>query len=185
VVIVLNGASSAGKTSLARALQNLLPTPHLVLGIDTVLSALPYPYRTQQWPGVFRYEYSADGRLTAMRALPFGTALVQGLHAAVAALARAGLDVILDHVLVEPAWAADLQAALADLPVLRVGVLCPPHVLAAREQSRGDREIGQAVAQLDTVHAALPYDLTVDTSLADPTECADRIWAAVDGDRSH
>jgi chloramphenicol 3-O-phosphotransferase len=35
VIILLNGTSSAGKTTLAKALQDALPTPYLVIGIDT------------------------------------------------------------------------------------------------------------------------------------------------------
>ena len=33
-LFVLNGASRAGKTSIAKALQNLLPDPNILLGID-------------------------------------------------------------------------------------------------------------------------------------------------------
>ena len=40
-VIVLNGTSSSGKTTLARALQAVLPDPWLTFGIDTLLGALP------------------------------------------------------------------------------------------------------------------------------------------------
>ncbi|KJY30199.1 hypothetical protein VR45_28250, partial [Streptomyces sp. NRRL S-495] len=35
-VIVLNGGSSSGKTTLARALQNLLPDPWLAFSVDTL-----------------------------------------------------------------------------------------------------------------------------------------------------
>ena len=40
-VILLNGASSAGKTSLALAIQELLPEPWLTLGVDTLIGAMP------------------------------------------------------------------------------------------------------------------------------------------------
>lgn len=41
-IIVLNGTSSAGKTSLATALQDaLLPTPYLSLGFDLFMAMLP------------------------------------------------------------------------------------------------------------------------------------------------
>lgn len=44
VLILLNGTSSAGKTTLAKALQDALPTPYLLVGIDTVVFALPGRY---------------------------------------------------------------------------------------------------------------------------------------------
>jgi chloramphenicol 3-O phosphotransferase len=41
VIVLLNGTSSSGKTTLAKALQRAMPTPYLHLGIDTVVFALP------------------------------------------------------------------------------------------------------------------------------------------------
>ncbi|MCB0092442.1 MAG: hypothetical protein KDE54_31355, partial [Caldilineaceae bacterium] len=40
-VIYLNGPSSAGKTSLARALQSLLPGYYLHIGIDMLIEMMP------------------------------------------------------------------------------------------------------------------------------------------------
>lgn len=40
-VIVLNGGSSSGKSSLARALQEVLPEPWLRLGVDDLIDAMP------------------------------------------------------------------------------------------------------------------------------------------------
>lgn len=44
MLILLNGTSSAGKTTLAKALQDTLHTPYLLVGIDTVVFALPSRY---------------------------------------------------------------------------------------------------------------------------------------------
>jgi chloramphenicol 3-O-phosphotransferase len=41
VIILPNGTSSAGKTTLAKALQRRLPDPLLAVAIDTVVFALP------------------------------------------------------------------------------------------------------------------------------------------------
>jgi chloramphenicol 3-O phosphotransferase len=180
VIIVLNGTSSAGKTTLAKALQDALPEPYLAWGIDTVVYALPRRYLGPLWStDVFSYGYAPDGSIAAIHPAPYGDRLVRGLHAAVAALARAGIHVIVDHVLLAPAWAADLAAAFAGLDVVRVGVLCPLAELQRREKERGDRTLGQARAQFDLVHAAARYDVTVDTSRADPAGCAARVLAVL------
>ncbi|MEU4522956.1 hypothetical protein AB0F52_30135 [Amycolatopsis sp. NPDC024027] len=102
---------------------------------------------------------------------------MRGLHASVASLAGTGLDVIMDHCLVEPAWADELTAAFAGLDVLRVGVTCPLAVVEERERSRGDRTLGWASARFDVIHRYLPYDLTVDTSRDDPSGCAEAVAA--------
>ncbi|MFE7564219.1 chloramphenicol phosphotransferase CPT family protein, partial [Kitasatospora sp. NPDC057500] len=44
-MIVLNGGSSSGKSSIARRLQEVLPDPWLTLGVDTLIAALPAALR--------------------------------------------------------------------------------------------------------------------------------------------
>jgi chloramphenicol 3-O phosphotransferase len=182
VIVLLNGVSSAGKTTVAKALQDELPGPALLIGIDAVLvSALPRRYVAEPrcWQEVYRYTYDADGRLTGIAIAAFGNRLVRGMHRAVAELACAGLDVIVDHVLSEPDWVGDLEAAWAGLEVLRVGLVCPIEVAEERERARGDRTLGWARAHIDLVHATIRYDLTVDTSRHDPTRSAALIAAAM------
>jgi phospho-2-dehydro-3-deoxyheptonate aldolase len=43
-VILLNGASSAGKSTLANAVQDVMDAPYLHLGIDLFFDALPQRY---------------------------------------------------------------------------------------------------------------------------------------------
>src|ERR1700761_8913241 len=40
-LIVLNGGSSVGKSTIARCLQAVLPEPWLTVGVDTLITALP------------------------------------------------------------------------------------------------------------------------------------------------
>jgi chloramphenicol 3-O phosphotransferase len=40
-VLILNGCSSAGKTSLVKAIQHLSEEPWLTFGIDSVIDAMP------------------------------------------------------------------------------------------------------------------------------------------------
>jgi chloramphenicol 3-O phosphotransferase len=180
VIILLNGTSSAGKTTLAKALQDALPTPYLVIGIDTVVFALPHRYVNDPecWREVYRYTYT-DGQLSGIAVEPYGDRLVRGLHRAVAGLAGSGLDVIVDHVLSEPHWPADIEHAWAGLAVLRVGVLCPLDVAEQRERTRANRTLGWARAHADVVHASIDYDLTVDTSRDSPAGCVKTITSAL------
>ncbi len=122
VLILLNGTSSAGKTTLAKALQDTLPTPYLLVGIDTVVFALPGRYVNEAacWGEVYQYHFDGD-RIAGISIQPYGDQLVRGLHRAIAGLARGGLDVIVDHVLSEPAWLADLDQIWTGLDLLRVG----------------------------------------------------------------
>jgi chloramphenicol 3-O phosphotransferase len=181
-VIVLNGTSSSGKSTLTRALQRRLDGAWLGLGIDTVVFALPKAYLDQPlWSEVFRYVPAEAGAAAPFRIETgeLGTRLVDGLHRMIASLVDAGLSVIVDHVLLEPDWLPDLAARLEDHEVLFVGVRCPLETVVERERERRDRTIGQAAAQLDVVHRAGGYDLEVDTSILSPEAAADVIVEAV------
>ena len=111
---------------------------------------------------------------------PLGERLVGGMHRTAAALAGAGLDVIVDHVLLEDRWLDDMARRWVDLSVLYVGVRCPLAVVLERERARHDRTIGQAAAQFRIVHRRGGYDVEVDTSRLAPDEAAARIVAALE-----
>jgi chloramphenicol 3-O phosphotransferase len=182
-VIVLNGTSSSGKSTLLRALQARLDGPWLGVGIDTVVFALPKRYLDQPlWSEVFRYVDAEPGADAAFRIETgeLGQHLVEGMHRMIASLADAGLAVIVDHVLLDPAWVVDLARRLAAHEVLFVGVRCPREVVVERERARRDRTIGQAAAQFEVVHRAGGYDLEVDTSVLSPEAAADAIARAIE-----
>src|SRR5262245_52359814 len=171
-IIVLNGTSSAGKSSIVRALQSILDEPYLHAGMDTFFHMLPQRYL--DWP----LWHEVLGNNT--HAGPVGRPLVMGMHQAVAALARAGNHVLVDHVLVEPQWLADCAALFAELPACLIGVRCPLEVALQREQQRRDRAPGQARAHFPLVHAHGIYDFEVDTSSADVGTCARAIKQFLD-----
>lgn len=177
-VIVINGGSSSGTTSIARHLQELLDQPWVTLGVDDLLAALSPSLvgDTPPRPGrVPLLDFSADGAVlvsTAWR--PVERAWYQG----VAAMARAGLHVIIDEVLLDGGAGQDrLAATLEGLDVLWVGVRCDPEVAAAREAARPDRIAGMAASQAARVHAGVRYDVVVDTTSASTGDCSEAVLA--------
>jgi chloramphenicol 3-O phosphotransferase len=174
-VIVLNGGSSSGKSSLSRCLQSLLPDPWMTLAGDDLLLAMP-PAMLASADGIV---FGPDGQVIVgpgFRTLE--AAWAQG----VAAMARAGAGIILDVVLLQGAVAqARWRRVFADLAVLGVGVRCGPRVAAAREAARSDRTLGMAVLQAHKVHQGMVYDLEVDTTYRATDHCArlivDRVTA--------
>ena len=162
-VVVLNGGSSAGKTSIGRCLQNVLPRPWLLLGVDDLINSAPSSL----------ISYGAQGEVV------FGDqwrALETAWSRGVASMARAGAGVIIDDVFLDGAVSQQRTSEyLEGLEVLWVGVRCAPDVAAARERAREDRPAGMAAAQAEAVHRGVVYDLVVDSSTSSPEECARRI----------
>ncbi|UNO44097.1 chloramphenicol phosphotransferase CPT [Streptomyces sp. MST-110588] len=175
-MIVLNGGSSSGCSTLARCLQDLLPRPWLTLGTDTFAEALPAALRNGE-AGAGGLDIAPDGSVGVG---PVFRALEDGWIRGVAAMARAGTGVIVDEVFLggrasQERW----LAALGGLNVLWVGVRCDPAVAAAREAARGDRVAGMAAGQAHSVHEGVRYDIEVDTGSADPLTCARYVAAQV------
>ena len=167
-VIVLNGGSSSGKSSLATCLQRRLDGTWLSLGIDDLIRALSHgPLDTGAGGSL---EVSSEGSVIVTDA--FRTAEL-AWYEGLGAMARAGAGVLIDEVFLGgAAGQARLQAALEGLVVIWVGVRCAPEVAEARERQRLDRKIGMAREQALRVHWGVAYDLVVNTSDATPDECA-------------
>ena len=162
--VILNGSSSAGKTSIIRALQLILEEAWMLFGIDDFLRTLPI---------------NPDDPLLRIES---GGAIVLGddfrrLERAwmlgVAATARAGANVLIDDVFLS-GRASQMRwiDALGDVPRRFVAVRCDPAVAIAREKARGDRDIGLAVTQAGIVHEGVEYDFEVDTTHAGIDACA-------------
>ena len=163
-IIFLNGASSSGKGSIAKALQGILEKPCVHLCIDDYLGA----FQKGLWNNkeVVQWEWPN---------------IIAGFHAAAAAIARAGNLVIVDDVLEEePPWIENMLTFFDGLDVTFVGVHCPLEELERREKERGDRRQGMARQQFEQVHAQAIYDVEVDTLALSPGECASIIVECMD-----
>ena len=166
-IVILNGTSSSGKTSILRALQELLPEPFLEAGIDKFIFMLPKRYLDRPlWDDVLGL---------ADRAGESGEILFDGMHRAIVALAQSGNNVLADHVLVQRPWLLECARLFDGLPAYLVGVRCPLEVLEQREASRRDRTLGQARLQFPLIHTHARYDLEVDSAENNPQECARQI----------
>jgi len=160
-VIYLNGASSSGKTTIARELQKAAPEPYLHASIDAFLHQLP--------------ALVLEDHAALARELP---RLLAGFNSSSAAIARAGNNVIVDTVLQEPSWVAPCVMAFEGLEVLFVAVRCSLEALESREIERGNRQRGMARYQYDRVHLHGIYDIEVDTSTMPVGTCVSRILEA-------
>jgi chloramphenicol 3-O phosphotransferase len=172
-MIILNGGSSSGKSSIAGCLQAMLPEPWLAFGCDSFVEALPAKLQASD-EGI---AVAADGGVSI--GADFLT-LEAAWRDGVGAMVRAGARVIIDDVFLGGAASQQRwQKALGGLDVLWVGVRCDSAVAAAREAARGDRAQGMATSQADVVHAGVSYDLEVDTTHTGSLECARTIAAHV------
>lgn len=144
-VIVLNGTSSAGKSSIAKALKKeFLAQDNLFLHfqMDTIWDMLP--------------EGVKGSRLENKVPIIFGSAK---------ALTDNGHNVVMD--IVCPAGPIDtIKDKFNNCNVVLVGVYANIETLKQREIERGNRDIGLAESQSgeNGINKDIIYDVTVDTS---------------------
>lgn len=162
-IIFLNGTSSSGKSSIARELLAILDgDPYFHLAVDGIGAMRATKEVAPE---------ALDGVLRRTR---------MGFHRAVAGMAAAGNDLVVDHVLSEPWRLQDCLTVLADAEVFLVGVHCPLEELERRERARADRPPGLAAYQYERVHAHGLYDIECDSGTASARDCAERIKAQVE-----
>lgn len=160
----MNGTSSSGKSSIAKELLATLDGAWFHLAIDQF------------------HRIRARREWTDETFLPVFQRTVLGFHRAVAGMASAGNDVVVDHIMGERWRLADCLTVFAGLPVYFVGIRCSLPELERRERERGNRTIGRAALQFPLVHQHGAYDVEVDSERQTPAECAalirDRLYAA-------
>lgn len=165
-VILLNGASSSGKSTLGQALQAAAAGPFLYVSSDQLVAAGMLPRRTED-----------GGPFDWQRVRP---RFFAGFHACLPALARAGNDLIVEHVVEFRSWREELARLLAGLDVFLVGVHCDLDELDRRERLRGDRRLGEGRAHVteNQIHSFGPYDFEVDTTAGVSPELVRSVLAA-------
>lgn len=174
-VIVLNGVSSAGKTSLARAIQHHAKSTFLHVEMDAFISFLPSGHEFR--PEWFKLESidSEFGKLPRISNGQRAEALLGVMRNFVIAAAKSGLDLVVDEV----CHAKEVTEYRAAIPTAQiVKVFAPLTVIEQREKARGDRLIGLAREQSMHLHDGIDYDAEVDTSVATPHELAAQLLEA-------
>ena len=184
-LIVLNGPSSSGKSSIIAVLQDLWPRPLFASGIDTFITGWPQSHAS--FPG----DDGSPAPESAMRIVPglgpapswipqYGDEFHQVLrlaHESWAAMSRGGIDLIVDHVIIDATIRDQAKTMLVD--AFWVGVTCDVDELIRREAARGDRYLGFASGTSAVVHLEMTYDLIVDTTGTPTDVLAHEIYDAV------
>jgi chloramphenicol 3-O phosphotransferase len=193
-IIIVNGPSCCGKTTMTREMQALSERPFIVTGIDDFVPMFSAKYigvdiaaqnENHNWsaPGSKRSTEGfeilikpADAGTDGVPALssrcgPIGWSLLTGMHQAFAAMARAGNSLIIGDA-ASDILLYDYCATLKGLKVYLIGVYCSLPELERREASQKSRGAGVARMQFEKVHLPGEYDFTVDSEKNSAAECA-------------
>ena len=156
-IILLNGPSSSGKSTLSKNLQNLLNEKfnlqYYIVSIDDFMKL--GTDETIYEDDV--YEISTDMNNKALEVL------------------NSCDGVIIDHVITSERIYVELINALSLYHIFKVHVECPLDILIKREIERNNRCIGSAEASYTYLYPKDNYDFKVNTHINKSENCANKI----------
>ena len=183
-IILLNGCSSSGKTTLAVKLQQLLQEPYQHMALDQFRDGMPSRVRGLNSPagdpgasGLNVVPAQQNGKwVTQIQFGDYGEKVLKAMRRSIAGFAEMGCNVIVDDLLFKREYLEDYMSVLNPEKTWFIGVKCSLDVVLAREALRPGRFPGTAVSHYEQVHEhGLGYDLEVDTSAATPRQVAQSI----------
>ncbi len=156
-VILLNGASSSGKSTLAKSLQKYMKDnrkeEYIITSIDEFLKM------TVDEP-IYEDDVFEISPLLCQKALN---------------ILKTGQGVIIDHVITSERIYKQLTDILREYKMIKVQTKCPLNELKRREKERKNRYVGSAEVSYQYLYPKEGYDLILNTFELSSEECAKRI----------
>jgi chloramphenicol 3-O phosphotransferase len=160
--IILHGPTSAGKSTIAKALQATAPVPAFHVSLDVFVTMSN------------RRDMRSDEERDQAYHLH-----CENLRSTLARLTATQFDIILDLVLRDEAELKATLGVLAGRPTYLIGVSAPLDALEERERNREDRATGMAREQVGHRAYSRAYDLAIDTSTCTPAQAAAAIRSLI------
>ncbi|MDD1724572.1 MAG: chloramphenicol phosphotransferase CPT family protein [Methanospirillum sp.] len=180
MIIILNGTSSSGKTTIGRIMQEKYEGILLLYGVDIMVqTAFPakcdYPPYDRQAIRVTWSEHEGQ-KIARLQVSPYMYPVYRAAIQFYRILSEQGYHLIVDEVLFDKNRITPYFEILSRETVYFIGIKPGKDVVITREKERGDRLSGLAAGLYDEVyHPLFTYDLTLDTGRLAPDESADRI----------
>lgn len=184
-IIILNGPSVSGKSSIQKEFQKLMmPNLWVKLGIDNLFdNPMPdiTPENMNYWNSAnpIRWvEQSKDkdgNNIITLHMGEQGEKVANAMNSAIAAYAQNGCNIIVDYIAYKPEWLKDLQEKIKKFKTYYIAVEIPLEVLEQREVARGTSPKGHARSHYFNVYGNVKYDLKVRSDKNNAAEIAKQI----------
>ncbi|MBP9765605.1 hypothetical protein KBD08_04710 [Candidatus Babeliales bacterium] len=184
-VIILNGPSASGKSSIQKEFQYLMmPQLWIKLGIDMLFDT-PMPNITPENVAFWQTENQIrwvtmdtdtdEKQVITLFIGEHGDQVAYGMNSAIAAYAQNGCNIIVDYIAYKKEWIDDLQSKLKGINTYWVKVSIPLETLEQREAARATSPQGHARSHYHTVYWNLKYDLEVNSEKDSASNIAQQI----------
>lgn len=191
-LVILYGTTSAGKSTLSRAVQTLAPQVFFRMGVNnTALSIMPRSYL-----GIFLKEGQSLTEFTPSKKQKEGTYIippkthdnptayirqqvgyygrqtVSGIFSAISMMCATGINVVTDLIFLYDDWFYEALQEFSGLPTLWVNVNPDLDEINRREKMRPDRIPGFSLGQYQQMFKNIPPDIILADNKLSPEENA-------------
>ncbi len=179
-IIILNGTSSAGKTSIAEGFKNILPDFYHI-SLDSFWGGTPASFHGLSDDLDLRtvgshVKMSEDKKnVLDIAFTPKGHVFWKSIHAAISAFCSEHINVIYDTVIIDELTLQCVAEELADHEVYFIGVHCSEEEREKRDKIRGNRGSSAYKLKADFIYNVCEYDFVVDTTDQTPLQTAHEI----------
>jgi len=169
-IILLNGCSSAGKSSISEKIMELSQEPWLNFSLSTFWNALSPKYKGfgEKSNEGLQFILGQDEHgfpVNEVKVNSYGERLFNSIPKVFKQLADDGHNLIIEEVILDQKYLENYKDNLKNHQVYFLNVDCELLILEKREKARGDRVIGTNRAQyLKMKELNWEYDLKVDNS---------------------
>jgi chloramphenicol 3-O-phosphotransferase len=189
-VVIISGTSGAGKTTTCQAFARRAEEPYLMLGMDLLVGTMIAGKYTI-------FGEKKDEGYYGLGWGPVGWKAIEAMHEMIAAAARIGQNMIVDHLMfLDPPILQDCIWRLADVPVLFVNlrpsrdvlekrvtdrkIELPPQMVEAVGGPDGVRKLGELLTQMTPWYYERSYqndcfDIELDSEALSPDQLCERI----------
>jgi chloramphenicol 3-O phosphotransferase len=185
MIILLNGTSSAGKTTIGKIMQDKYKGVLLLYGVDAMVQTA-FPKKCDYPPfeeKALKMVKEADERIKLIVS-PYMYPVYEAAVEFYRMLSNKGYNIIVDEVLFDEKRVGLYFDLLSDELVYFIGIKPDKKEVIRREETRGDRIIGLAGGLYDEVYNPLfTYDLELDTGKISPDEAAMKILELVNSNK--
>ncbi|MGB8366963.1 MAG: AAA family ATPase [Candidatus Babeliales bacterium] len=185
IVIVLNGPSGSGKSSIQKEFQKLMmPNLWVKVGIDNLFdNVMPdiTPENLHFWQSsnsirwVEESKDKEENKVITLFVGEQGKKVAYAMNSAIAAYAQNSCNVIVDYISYDQDWFNDLEKKLHGFKTYYVAVEIPLEILEEREQARGTSPKGHARSHYFSVYGDKKYDLKVNSAKNSAQEIAQQL----------
>lgn len=190
-IVLINGTSSTGKSTLARNLQRAWPKAMFYFGLDAwIVNALddrfwePATDLTQvkndefvRQGTHFLLPHSTENPTAypIVGSGPVSDHAIFAMHNAAIDLYQQGYSVVLDHVFLKSTWREDFLRKTEKHRCCLVQLICDHAVIELREVRRGDRMPNVFRGLLPIIHQEMNYHMTIDTTHINPEQATEQL----------